>query len=178
MLISALGVGVGVGVGLGLASGQSVTKWGANPFSSNAITPEKIEHEMLRLIVDGRESNVTFDNFPYYLSEQTRVLLTSAAYVHLKHAEVSRYTRNLAPASRTILLSGPAELYQQVLAKALAHYFEAKLLLLDVTDFSLKIQSRYGSANKETVSFSYFIFYCLCFKVLNVIDVHVHAILS
>jgi hypothetical protein len=41
-------------------------------------------------------------------SEQTRVLLTSAAYVHLKHAEVSKYTRNLAPASRTILLSGPA----------------------------------------------------------------------
>ncbi|GAU29462.1 hypothetical protein TSUD_227270 [Trifolium subterraneum] len=146
MLISAC-VGVGVGVGLGLASGQ--TKWGPNSVSSNTITPEKIEHEMLRLIVDGRESNVTFDNFPYYLSEQTRVLLTSAAYVHLKHAEVSKYTRNLAPASRTILLSGPAELYQQVLAKALAHYFEAKLLLFDVTDFSLKIQSRYGSSNIE-----------------------------
>ena len=41
-------------------------------------------------------------------SEQTRVLLTSAAYVHLKHAEVSKYTRNLSPASRAILLSGPA----------------------------------------------------------------------
>ena len=26
-----------------------------------------------------------------------------------------------------------------MLAKALAHYFEAKLLLLDVTDFSLKV---------------------------------------
>jgi hypothetical protein len=64
MLISAC-VGVGVGVGLGLASGQ--TKWGPNSVSSTAITPEKIEHEMLRLIVDGRESNVTFDNFPYYL---------------------------------------------------------------------------------------------------------------
>ncbi|CAI8589354.1 unnamed protein product [Vicia faba] len=147
LLLSALSVGVGVGVGLGLASGQ--TKWGANTSASNAITPEKIEHEMLRLVVDGRESNVTFDNFPYYLSEKTRVLLTSAAYVHLKHAEVSKYTRNLAPASRTILLSGPAELYQQVLAKALAHYFEAKLLLFDVTDFSLKIQSRYGSSNNE-----------------------------
>jgi len=35
-------------------------------------------------------------------------MLTSAAYVHLKNAEVSRYTRNLAPASRTIMLSGPA----------------------------------------------------------------------
>lgn len=70
------------------------------------------------------------------------------------------------------------ELYQQMLAKALAHFFEAKLLLLDVTDFSLKvsiwcfvvsyeilfcvliiwmvgfeqIQSKYGSA-KDSVRF-------------------------
>ncbi|XP_027916950.1 uncharacterized protein LOC114176194 isoform X2 [Vigna unguiculata] len=150
ILLSALGVGVGVGVGIGLASGQGVGKWGANTSSSNAITAEKMEQEMLRQVVDGRESNVTFEKFPYYLSEQTRVLLTSVAYVHLKHAEVSKYTRNLAPASRTILLSGPAELYQQMLAKALAHYFEAKLLLLDLTDFSLKIQSKYGSSNKES----------------------------
>ncbi|XP_027362573.1 uncharacterized protein LOC113870174 [Abrus precatorius] len=151
ILLSALSVGVGVGVGIGLASTQNVNKCGVNNnSSSNAISPEKMEHEMLRLVVDGRESNVTFDQFPYYLSEQTRELLTSAAYVHLKHAEISRYTRNLAPASRTILLSGPAELYQQVLAKALAHYFEAKLLLLDLTDFSLKIQSKYGSPNKES----------------------------
>ena len=69
ILLSALGVGVGVGVGvgLGLASGQSVGKWGANSCSSNAITAEKMEQEMLRQVVDGRESNVTFDKFPYYL---------------------------------------------------------------------------------------------------------------
>ncbi|KAJ4711984.1 P-loop containing nucleoside triphosphate hydrolases superfamily protein [Melia azedarach] len=121
VLLSALGVGVG-----------------------------KTEKELLRQVVDGRESKVTFDEFPYYLSEQTRELLTGAAYVHLKHAEVSKYTRNLSPASQAILLSGPAELYQQMLAKALAHFFEAKLLLLDVTDFSLKIQSKYGSTNKES----------------------------
>ncbi|KAF8013357.1 hypothetical protein BT93_I1256 [Corymbia citriodora subsp. variegata] len=147
ILLSA--IGVGVGVGLGIASGQTVSKWAGNASSSDAITAERVEKEMLRLVVDGRESKVTFDQFPYYLSEQTRVLLTSAAYVHLKHAEVSKYTRNLSPASRAILLSGPAELYQQMLAKALAHYFEAKLLLLDVTDFSLKIQSKYGTGNKE-----------------------------
>ncbi|PNY14989.1 P-loop containing nucleoside triphosphate hydrolases superfamily protein [Trifolium pratense] len=133
LLISALSVGVGVGIGL--ASGQTVSKWGGPAYysssssSNSVITADQIQHEMLR--------------------EQTRVLLTSAAYVHLKHAEVSKYTRNLAPASRTILLSGPAELYQQVLAKALAHYFEAKLLLLDLTDFSLKVQSKYCSGNKE-----------------------------
>ncbi|XP_034710021.1 calmodulin-interacting protein 111 [Vitis riparia] len=151
ILLSALSVGVGVGVGLGLASGQTVSRWtGSGSGSSDALTAEKMEQELLRQVVEGRESKVTFDEFPYYLSEQTRVLLTSAAYVHLKQAEFSKYTRNLSPASRAILLSGPAELYQQMLAKALAHYFEAKLLLLDVTDFSLKIQNKYGSASKES----------------------------
>lgn len=107
-----------------------------------------------------------------YCSEKTRLLLTSAAYVHLKQFDISKHTRNLAPASKAILLSGPAgktiyhpllcsnpslsvliqilcnfglvslfsaEFYQQMLAKALAHYFESKLLLLDVTDFSIKV---------------------------------------
>ncbi|CAI0444682.1 unnamed protein product [Linum tenue] len=148
-LLSALSVGVGVGVGLGLAS-PSVSKWaGGNASATNAVTGDKLEHELLRQVLHGRESGVTFAEFPYYLSDQTRTLLTSAAYVHLKHADVSKYTRNLSPASRTILLSGPAELYQQMLAKALAHYFDAKLLLLDITDFSLKIQSKYGTS-KET----------------------------
>jgi len=36
------------------------------------------------------------------------MLLTSAAFVHLKHADFSKHTRNLSPASRAILLSGPA----------------------------------------------------------------------
>ncbi|CAK9137015.1 unnamed protein product [Ilex paraguariensis] len=137
-LVSALSVGIGVGVGIGLASGPTVSKWTGADSSTNGITPQAMEQEMLNLIVDCRDSKVTFDEFPYYLSEQTRVLLTSAAFVHLKRADFSKHTRNLSPASRTILLSGPAELHQQMLAKALAHYFEAKLLLLDVTDFSLK----------------------------------------
>lgn len=110
-------------------------------------------------------------------SERTHALLTNAAYVHLKHFDVSKHTRNLSPASRAILLSGPAgmvnwwskthctsfsfpekfqvvissesltnvdvvwsvEFYQQALARALAHHFEAKLLLLDLNDFSLKV---------------------------------------
>ncbi|KAL4204096.1 hypothetical protein AMTRI_Chr01g107970 [Amborella trichopoda] len=125
VLMSALGVGLGVGVGLGLASGQT--------------------KELLRQVFDGKDSSVTFNKFPYYLSR--RVILTSAAYVHLKQADLSKHIRNLSPASRAILLSGPAELYQQMLAKALAHYFESKLLLLDVTDFSLKMQSKYGSGS-------------------------------
>lgn len=149
-LLSALSVGVGVGVGLGIASGQTVGKWIGSNATLDSISADQIENELLRLIVDGKETKVTFDEFPYFLSEQTRMLLTSAAYVHLKHAEVSKFTRNLSPGSRAILLSGPAELYQQLLAKALAHYFDAKLLLLDVVDFSMKMQNKYGCNKKET----------------------------
>ncbi|XP_017972891.1 PREDICTED: uncharacterized protein LOC18605670 isoform X1 [Theobroma cacao] len=149
ILLSALSVGVGVGVGLGLASGQTVSKWAGKSSAEDGITGEQIEQELMRQVVDGKLSTVTFDDFPYYLSERTRVLLTSAAYVQLKHNDVSKHTRNLSPVSRAILLSGPAELYQQMLAKALAHDFESKLLLLDITDFSLKMQSKYGCTKKE-----------------------------
>ncbi|CAI9094208.1 OLC1v1029902C1 [Oldenlandia corymbosa var. corymbosa] len=144
LMMSALGVGIGVGIGL--ASGQ----WTSGGSSPAVLTPKVMEQEMVNLIVDGKESKVTFDQFPYYLSEQTRVLLTSAAFVNLKKAELCKHTRNLAPASQTILLSGPAEPYQQMLVKALAHFFEAKLLLLDVTDFSLKMQGKYGCNNKQS----------------------------
>lgn len=149
VLLSALSVGVGLGVGLGLSSGQAVQKWVGGNRDSDEVSVEQIVEELKRLIVDGKDSKVTFDDFPYYLSERTRVLLTSAAYVHLKHFDFSKHTRNLSPASRAILLSGHAELYQQMLARALAHYFESKLLLLDITDFSLKLQSKFGCSRKE-----------------------------
>uniref|UniRef100_A0A453EHI3 AAA+ ATPase domain-containing protein n=1 Tax=Aegilops tauschii subsp. strangulata TaxID=200361 RepID=A0A453EHI3_AEGTS len=151
MVMSAVGIGIGVGVGLGLASAPWSGGGSGGPARAG-VTLERVEHELRRLVVDGRDSKVTFDEFPYYLSlcsEQTRVVLTSAAYVHLKQAEISKYTRNLAPASRAILLSGPAELYQQMLAKALAHYFEAKILLLDPTDFLIKLHGKYGTGGSE-----------------------------
>jgi len=68
ILLSALSVGVGVGVGIGLSSGQHLSKWGVNGnSSSDRVTPENLEQEMLRMVVDGRESSVTFDQFPFYL---------------------------------------------------------------------------------------------------------------
>lgn len=67
MLLSALSVGVGVGVGLGLASGQSVSKWGASGSSMEGVTGEQIVQELMRLVVDGKQSTITFDEFPYYL---------------------------------------------------------------------------------------------------------------
>lgn len=66
--LSALGVGVGVGVGLGLGSGQGVSKWGGrNSSDFNGPNADEIEQELRRLLVDGKESTVTFDDFPYYI---------------------------------------------------------------------------------------------------------------
>lgn len=61
-------LGLGLGVGIGLASGQTVSKWaGGAPTQSSGMTAEKVAEELLRMVVDGRESKVTFEEFPYYL---------------------------------------------------------------------------------------------------------------
>ncbi|CAN1264296.1 Uncharacterized AAA domain-containing protein C24B10.10c [Linum perenne] len=154
-LLSALSVGVGVGVGLGLASGQSIGRWGVGNGCPEGVSAEQIEHELMRQVIDGRDTKITFDDFPYFLCERTRILLISSAYVHLKDYDFSKHTRNLSPASRTILLSGPFELYQQMLARALANHFDSKILLLDATDFSVKLQSKYGCTKKEPFTSAY-----------------------
>ncbi|XP_027936508.1 26S proteasome regulatory subunit 6A homolog isoform X1 [Vigna unguiculata] len=148
VLLSALSVGVGLGVGLGLSTGQAVQKWVRGSCESDEISGEQIVLELNNKVIDGKNSKTTFKDFPYYLSERDQFLLTSAGYVYLKQ-NFSKHMRNLCPASRAMLLSGPAELYQQKLAQALAHHFESKLLLLDIIDFSLEMQRKYGCPRKE-----------------------------
>ncbi|KAL0403195.1 UNVERIFIED_CONTAM: hypothetical protein Sradi_1960300 [Sesamum radiatum] len=71
VILSALSVGVGVGVGLGLVSGSTLGRWtGASTSAAAAaggISADEMQLELLRLVVDGKESKVTFDDFPYYL---------------------------------------------------------------------------------------------------------------
>ncbi|XP_062180819.1 peroxisomal ATPase PEX6-like [Phragmites australis] len=151
LIVSALSVGVGVGLGLASARWAAPAHGeGSGGVGSGAGVAE-VEAELRRLVLDGRESDVTFDEFHYYLSEQTKEVLISAAFVHLKKAELSKHIRNLSAASRAILLSGPTEPYLQSLAGALSHYFKARLLILDITDFSLRIQSKYGGSSKAMV---------------------------
>ncbi|KAJ7945717.1 AAA-type ATPase family protein [Quillaja saponaria] len=88
-------------------------------------------------ILDGKEIDVSFDNFPYYISENTKKVLTAASYIQLKHKEHAKYTSELTTVNPRILLSGPAgsEIYQEMLAKALANHFGAKLLIFDSHSF-------------------------------------------
>ncbi|XP_044486983.1 uncharacterized protein LOC123212027 isoform X2 [Mangifera indica] len=84
-------------------------------------------------ILDGANLQESFESFPYYLSENTKNVLIAASYIHLKHKEHVKYTSDLTTVNPRILLSGPAgsEIYQEMLAKALAQYFGAKLLIFD-----------------------------------------------
>lgn len=68
VLLSALSVGVGVG--LGLVSGSTLGRWtGASTSAATAagISADEIQLELLRLVVDGKNSEVTFEDFPYFL---------------------------------------------------------------------------------------------------------------
>lgn len=66
LFMSALSVGLGVGVGLGM--GKTVSRWtGGDDSSGIGLTPQTMEREMLSMIVDGKDSKITFDEFPYYL---------------------------------------------------------------------------------------------------------------
>ncbi|KAK8692741.1 hypothetical protein V6N13_070348 [Hibiscus sabdariffa] len=51
-----------------MPTGQTVSKWaGKVSAGDDIITGELIEQELMRQVVDGKLSNVTFDDFPYYL---------------------------------------------------------------------------------------------------------------
>ncbi|KAJ1380470.1 SMAD/FHA domain superfamily, partial [Sesbania bispinosa] len=84
-------------------------------------------------ILDGKEMDVSFDNFPYYLSENTKNVLVAACFIQLKHKKHEKYTVDLTTINPRILLSGPAgsEIYQEMLVTALAKHFGAKLLIFD-----------------------------------------------
>ncbi|EPS62683.1 hypothetical protein M569_12104 [Genlisea aurea] len=105
--------------------------------SGSSNRGSEFKEEILAAILDGRDVDVSFDNFPYYLSESTKNVLIAASFIQLKHTEKIKFTYELPTLNPRVLLSGPAgsDIYQEMLAKALAHYFGAKLLIFDSNSF-------------------------------------------
>ncbi|BBH07228.1 AAA-type ATPase family protein, partial [Prunus dulcis] len=77
--------------------------------------------------------------------ENTKDMLIVASFIHLEHKEHVKYTSELTTVNPCILLSG-SEIYQEMLAKALAQYFGAKLLIFDSHSFFVWLHWR-----KETL---------------------------
>ncbi|KAF2298449.1 hypothetical protein GH714_023610 [Hevea brasiliensis] len=85
-------------------------------------------------ILNPEGIDVTFDSFPYYLSDTTKKVLIGAAFIHLKcDKKVPKLSCDLSTVSPRVLLSGPAgsEIYQETLVKALAKDISARLLVID-----------------------------------------------
>ncbi|KAF2575303.1 hypothetical protein F2Q70_00000121 [Brassica cretica] len=85
-------------------------------------------------VLIAQNIDVSLDSFPYFLSATTKDVLIASMYVHMKGgSKFAKYASDLPTTSPRILLSGPAgsEIYQEMLAKALAKNFGAKLMIVD-----------------------------------------------
>ncbi|XP_077228200.1 uncharacterized protein LOC143861157 isoform X2 [Tasmannia lanceolata] len=116
---------------------KELTKDSQSTTSGMSAKCAAFKEELQAGILDGRDIQVSFDKFPYYLSESTKNVLNSAVFIHLKKREFVQFTSELPTVSPRILLSGPAgsEIYQEMLSKALANHFGAKLLIFDTNSF-------------------------------------------
>ncbi|KAI3978031.1 hypothetical protein MKX01_032408 [Papaver californicum] len=107
--------------------------------STSGVSPKRaaLKDDIRASILDGKELDITFKDFPYYLSENTKDVLINASVIHLKHKEFSTYAAELPTVGPRILLSGPAgsDIYQEMLSKALAKNFGAKILIFDSNSF-------------------------------------------
>ncbi|XP_022882520.1 uncharacterized protein LOC111399421 isoform X2 [Olea europaea var. sylvestris] len=105
--------------------------------AGKSLRKSALREDILATILDGQSLEVSFDNFPYYLSENTKNVLIAASYVHLKRKGQVKCISEFPNLNPRILLTGPAgsDIYQEILAKALAHHFGAKLLLFDSHSF-------------------------------------------
>lgn len=86
-----------------------------------------------------------------FASENTKNVLIAASFIHLKHREHAKYASELPTVNPRILLSGPAgsEIYQEMLVKALANHFGAKLLIFDSHSFLGGLSSKEAELLKE-----------------------------
>ncbi|KAL6635128.1 hypothetical protein ACP70R_027799 [Stipagrostis hirtigluma subsp. patula] len=95
---------------------------------------ERFRNEFLRRVVPWEKGNLSWQNFPYYVNENARRLLSECVESHLRHKGVtSEYGSRLESSGARILLqSSPGtELYRERLVRALAHELRVPLLVLD-----------------------------------------------
>ncbi|XP_064990183.1 uncharacterized protein LOC135627797 isoform X1 [Musa acuminata AAA Group] len=107
-----------------------------------------------RGMIDASDIEVSFDNFSYYLSENTKQPLVSCAFVHLKCKEFLKYTSDISSLSQRVLLSGPpgSEIYQETLVKALAKEFDARVLIIDCLTLLGGPSSKDSESFKEVIN--------------------------
>ncbi|KAL3626018.1 hypothetical protein CASFOL_029567 [Castilleja foliolosa] len=106
---------------------------GLNPHVSMLPRHQEFKDSLRQGLLDCKDIDVSFEKFPYYISETTKNVLIASTYLHLKCNKFVKIASGLTVLCPRILLSGPggSEIYQETLTKALAKHFGAKLLIVD-----------------------------------------------
>ncbi|XP_043710642.1 uncharacterized protein LOC122659609 [Telopea speciosissima] len=117
--------------------------------TSSSARRQAYKDSLQQGILTSNNIEVSWDSFPYYLSETTKNVLIASTYIHLRSTKFVKYTSNLPTVSPRVLLSGPAgsEIYQETLGKALAKHFSARLLIVD----SLLLPGELATKESESV---------------------------
>ncbi|OWM77989.1 hypothetical protein CDL15_Pgr018558 [Punica granatum] len=104
-----------------------------SPSDPLADWQKALKDSLEQSIIDPDKIEVSFESFPYFLSDSTKNVLIASTFIRLKCNKFVKYTADLPTVSPRILLSGPAgsEIYQETLTKALAKHFGARLLIVD-----------------------------------------------
>ncbi|KAL5713026.1 hypothetical protein ACHQM5_015143 [Ranunculus cassubicifolius] len=118
---------------------------------------QAFKENLQEAILSSSDIEVSFDDFPYYLSDSTKNVLISSTFIRLKCPKFAKHTSDLPTISPQILLSGPSgsEIYQETLIKALAKHFGCRLLtvnslLLPPGEFSPNdLESSKGGSKSE-----------------------------
>ncbi|GJN10720.1 hypothetical protein PR202_ga28837 [Eleusine coracana subsp. coracana] len=99
-------------------------------YTSEEIVPfaqqQLLKDDLKKATISASDISVSFDTFPYYLSENTKNVLMSSAYVNLCCKDSTKWTKRYIFSLQT-----GSEIYQELLVKALTKFFNAKLLILD-----------------------------------------------
>jgi len=103
------------------------------PSEKGAEYRSQLMQKIEDLFISSDQLTVTFDQFPYYLSDNVKNMLINAAFIYLEKPQFTKYTKSIPTLSRRIQLSGQkgTEFLQEKLVQALANHFKAKLLVLD-----------------------------------------------
>lgn len=94
---------------------------------------EEWEENLKKSIIHADVIDASLENFPYFISDATKQFLIASTRLHLdeKFSEVKKLAPKIQSVTQRILLSGPADMYQEALAKSIAKYFKARLLIVD-----------------------------------------------
>ncbi|CAI5519536.1 unnamed protein product [Closterium sp. Naga37s-1] len=124
-----------------ISGGGNITASGG--YGVGPLTKEGQLHRdvVMSAVIESSALQVSFDSFPYYLSDATRNALVDACFIRLRRPEFLRFTADLPSLSTRILLSGPpgSERYQEQLVRALARHLDAKLLIFDLPNMLLQV---------------------------------------